>query len=146
MPLLQAKSPIHLDLVLVCRKSVLDAPPQRETEPVREAIKRAAGQTAELTASGIQVSLADAKVILMGQLLCETHRLHCLDEEESFLEHRERDVDSYVQEVITEKGEVLYKAPTSQQLVMFEEMAEYLVNKEVERTGDPLRGSPAAHL
>jgi putative DNA methylase len=144
MPLQQAKSPIHLDLVLVCRKSVLDTTPQRETEPIREAIKRAAGQASELIASGIQVSLADAKVILMGQLLCETHRLHCLDEEESFLEHRERDVDSYVQEVITEKGEFLYKAPASQQLVLFEQMAEYLANTEVERTGDPLRGSPAA--
>ena len=146
MPLQQAKSPIHLDLVLVCRKSVPDATLLRETEPIREAINRAAEQAYELTTNGIQVSLADAKVILMGQLLCETHRFQCLDEEESFLEHRQTDVDSYVQEVITEKGEVLYEAPTSQQLVLFEQMAEYMVTKEVERTGTPLGDSPSAHL
>ena len=146
MPLQQAKSPIHLDLVLVCRKSVPNAMLQWETEPIREAIKRAAEQASQLTMSGIRVSLADAKVILMGQLLCETHRLQCLNEEESFLEHRERDVDSYVQEVIAEKGEVLYETPASQQLVLFEQMAEYMTNKEVERTGAPLSGAPSAYL
>lgn len=146
MPLQQAKSPIHLDLVLVCRKSVPGATLQRESEPLRKAISRAAEQASELTASGIQVSLADAKVILMGQLLCETHRLQCLHEEESFLENMESDVDSYVQKVIVEKGEVLYEAPVSHQLVLFEQMAEYMANKEVERTGAPLRGTPSAHL
>lgn len=146
MPLQQAKSPIHLDLVLVCHKASPDTTFRRGAEPVREAINKAAGQASELTASGIQVSLADAKVILMGQLLCEAHRLQCLYEEEAFLENRESDVDSYVQEVIAEKGEVLHDVPVSHQLELFEQMAEYMVSKEVERTGAPLRGTPSAHF
>ncbi|MDP2953007.1 MAG: hypothetical protein Q8O76_06805, partial [Chloroflexota bacterium] len=85
-----------------------------------------------LKSAGIDVSLADAKVILMGQLLCEAHKLGCLDQEETFLEQREQDVDSYVADVLSSKGEVLYTATESRQLVLFEEMAAYLANKPMQ--------------
>lgn len=144
MPLQQANSPINFDLVLVCRKALSEVNNQREVDPISKAITTAAKQASELTASGIKVSLADAKVILMGQLLCETHQLHCLVEEETFLRHIEKDVDCYVGQVIAEKGECLYKASVSQQLSLFETMAKYLVNKEVERTSDSSLTFPAA--
>lgn len=131
MPLQQANSPINLDLILVCRKAITEAESHLVVDPISHAIEEAARQASELSSNGIQVSLADVKVILMGQLLCETHKLQCLYEEEQFLEKRENDVDYYVEKVIIEKGENLYKVSTSQQLMLFEKMAEYLISKKV---------------
>ena len=54
--------------------------------------------------------------------------MQCLDQEESFLEQREKDIDTYVKEVLVERGEVLYKTQAPKQLVLFEEMAEYLTH------------------
>jgi len=130
MPLQQANSPINLDLVLVCRKSITETGTHIVADPICAAIAAAARQASDLSASGIQVSLADAKVILMGQLLCETHGLQCLEEEETFLAQRENDVDCYVEQVIVEKGEFLYEASIPQQLMLFEKMGEYLINNE----------------
>jgi len=75
----------------------------------------------------------------MGQLLCEAHNFCCLDREETFLEQREKDVDSYVADVLSSKGEVLYTATESKQLMLFEEMATYLANKTLRRTQKSLR-------
>lgn len=145
MPLQQAKSPIHLDLILVCRKPSGSEPRAASGDSLLAAIETANTQVSMLRSAAIEVSLADAKVILMGQLLCEAHRLRCLDREERFLEQREQDVDSYVAEVLSSKGEVLYAATESKQLMLFEEMTTYLATKGDERTGDPLRGSSSAH-
>jgi hypothetical protein len=131
IPLQQAKSPIHLDLVLVCRKAATAASARQESAPLPTAVCRAAAQASALSEAGIAVSLSDAKVILMGQLLCQAHQKHCLDDEESFLAQREKDIDAYVEQVLVERGEVLYKAPSSEQLVLFEEMAEYLANNRL---------------
>ena len=89
-------------------------------DPLPKAISRSAAQASALAAANIAVSLSDAKVILMGQLLCETHKMHCLDEEEAFLKKRESDVDKYVEHILVERGEVLYKAAAAEQLVLFE--------------------------
>lgn len=128
VPLQQAKSPIHLDLVLVCRKASQDATQGQPTDALDIAVSHSAKQVSALSAAGIHVSLSDAKVILMGQLLCQAHTMRCLDAEESFLAQREKDVDAYVEVVLKERGEALYKAPTSEQMVLFEQMAEYMTN------------------
>lgn len=107
MPLQQAKSPIHLDLIFVCRKAAAVSSKQ-ETDPLPKAVYRASAQAAALAEAGIAVSLSDAKVILMGQLLCQTHQKRCLDDEETFLAQREKDIDEYVKQVLAERGEVLY--------------------------------------
>lgn len=125
----QAKSPIHLDLVLICRKAQCMPPEKSDIDPLPKAVSRSAAQASALTAANIAVSLSDAKVIFMGQLLCEAHKIHCLDEEEAFLKKRESDVDKYVEHILAERGEVLYKAPAAEQLVLFEQMAEYLANR-----------------
>jgi len=70
----------------------------------------------------------------MGQLLCAAHKMRCLDEEEAFLKKRESDVDEYVENILAERGEVLYKAPAAEQLVLFEQMAKYLTNHRSQRT------------
>jgi len=75
------------------------------------------------------VSLADAKVILMGRLLCEAHKMRNLELEKAFLERIENEIDQYVSQVISTKGEVLYAEAEPQQLVLFEEMEQYLAYK-----------------
>lgn len=131
IPLQQAKSPIHLDLILVCRKSSEANTRDATHDALHTAIMTANTQVSMLKTEGITVSLADAKVILMGQLLCEAHNFCCLDQEEVFLEQREQDVDSYVADVLAYKGEVLYTATESKQLMLFEEMATYLAKSHL---------------
>lgn len=139
MPLQQAKSPIHLDLILLCRKSSETNMRDTTHNALNTAIETANAQVSMLKSAGIAVSLADAKVILMGQLLCEAHHFCSLDREEAFLERREQDVDSYVADILSSKGEVLYTATESNQLRLFEEMATYLANKPLHRAEKSLR-------
>ena len=65
----------------------------------------------------------------MGRFLCAAHRLWDIDKEETFLADIERHIDDYVADVIKVQGEVLYTQDSSEQLVLFEEMANYLANR-----------------
>jgi putative DNA methylase len=132
MVLQQASSPIHLDLVLVCRKAQCVTSAKHDIDLLPRAVRCSAAQATALSEANIAVSLADAKVILMGQLLCESHRMQCLDEEEEFLKKRESDVDKYVEHVLAERGEILYRAGSSEQLALFEQITEYLANQGVQ--------------
>jgi putative DNA methylase len=125
VPLQQAKSPIHLDLILVCRKS-LDSSPAADTATLwRAAVEAAEQQTMQLREADIDVSLGDAKVVLMGHLLRQAHRLRSLDAEEAFLVQVAHNIDDYVAQVLATRGEVLYAPDEALQLALFEQMAEY---------------------
>jgi len=137
MPLQQAKSPIHLDLILVCRRDLGDNAGQPGDGALLSAIDLAEAQISSLKTVGIKVSLGDAKVILMGRFLCEAHRIRNLDLEEKFLKGLEQDIDTYVGQVISAKGEVLYSEAEPEQLMLFEEMGKYLANKRMQPTANP---------
>jgi putative DNA methylase len=128
MPLQQAKSPIHLDLILVCRRDSQIVKDSWDSE-VLSAINIAEKQIISLKSFGIKVSLGDAKVVLMGRFLCEAHRMKNLELEERFLGEIEKDIDRYVSRVISAKGEVLYTETKAEQLRLFEEMEKYLATK-----------------
>ena len=132
MPLQQATSPIHLDLILICRKDEQGKKNSRAKNPLHSAIERAQEQIAALKSVRIKVSLGDTKVILMGCFLREAHEMRSLDREERFLEELERNLDSYVAQVISSKGEVFYKAEEPEQLQLFEDMEKYLGNTGLE--------------
>jgi adenine-specific DNA methylase len=134
MPLHQSKSPIHLDLILVCRHDGLTAAGGSNHDTIHSALAIAETQISTLTRAGIKVSLGDAKVTLMGRLLCEVHKLRNLELEARFLAEIEQDIDSYVSQVIRARGEVLYEEPEPRQLMLFEEMGEYLANKRLRKT------------
>lgn len=134
MPLHQAKSPIHLDLILVCRRDGLTATDESSHGTIHSALATAETQISALTKAGIKVSLGDAKVIIMGRFLCEVHKLRNLELEARFLAEVEQDIDSYVGQVIRAKGEVLYEEPEPKQLMLFEAMGEYLASKRLQRT------------
>jgi len=66
-PKFQAKEPIQLDIILVCRKQMSITPRQRETIP--HAIDAANAKLARLEAAGFSLSRNDRKIVLYGQLL-----------------------------------------------------------------------------
>jgi hypothetical protein len=134
MPLRQAKSPIHLDLILVCRRHSGNQAGDSGTGAILTSLDVAAKQISSLRKARIKVSLGDAKVILMGRFLCEAHKMRNLQVEARFLEELEQDIDTYVSQVILSKGEVLYEVAEPVQLTLFEEMGEYLANRRLQRT------------
>ncbi|MCC5847878.1 MAG: hypothetical protein JJU29_07265 [Verrucomicrobia bacterium] len=136
MPLKQAKSPIHLDLILLCKKDHEVDEQHAIPANIQSATLQAQDQVSALKSNDIAVSLGDAKVILMGRLLCEAHRMMSLEDEERFLSDIEKNIDSYVADVIETKGEVLYKQNPSEQLVLFEKMANYLANNAIHSNRD----------
>ena len=135
VPLKQAKSPIHLDSILVCHKEDRGASRCVTRNDISSTLRTARDQVATLRSADIEVSLGDAKMILMGRFLCDLHRLHNLEKEEIFLSDIEENIDTYVADVINTRGEVLYTWKPSEQLELFEEMAEYLATKNVGRDG-----------
>lgn len=135
-PLQQAKSPIHLDLILVCRRGLGHTEAESEYDAVVSALHQAERQVSSLKGAGIQVSLGDAKVVLMGRFLCKAHKMKNLELEEGFLKQVENEIDQYVGQVISTKGEVLYAEAELEQLALFEEMAKYLANKRVQPTAN----------
>lgn len=135
IPLQQAKSPIHLDLILVCREDSPKKPGHRRTPDTSAAIDVAKRQVSALKGTGIRISIGDAKVILMGRLLCEAHRLKNLEAEETFLGDVEENIDSIASQVLAAHGEVMYDhpAPKPAQLMLFEEIEKSLIDKPVAR-------------
>ena len=130
MPLQQATSPIHLDLILVCHKAENRVANGR-VKSYQSVLDTAREQVSRLKSAGIKVSLGDAKVILMGCFLREAHTMGDLDREERFLDELEQRLDTYVAQLMSVKGEVLYEAKDSEQLRLFEDMETYLVKQEI---------------
>jgi len=65
-PKAQAKEPIQLDIILVCRKRSYLSPPPPSTE---EAIEAARKKMDRLHVAGFKLSRNDQKIVLFGQLL-----------------------------------------------------------------------------
>ncbi len=128
MPLRQAKSPIHLDLIVVCRRES-HCQTQHSGELIfGDIISAAKQQVDSLKRIGIRVSLGDAKVILMGRMLCEIHTMGNPVREEELLDSIEKDIDKFASQVILTEGEVLYERAASgpEQLTLFEKLENYL--------------------
>jgi hypothetical protein len=66
--------------------------------------------------------------------LCAVHKLRNLELEARFLTEIEQDIDRYVSQVIRSRGEVLYAEQEPEQLLLFEEMGEYLAHQRLQRT------------
>ena len=128
MPLRQAKSPIHLDLIMVCRRESNEKTRQNGEPIIVDVVNAAKRQVASLKEVGIRISLGDAKVILMGRLLCKIHNMKNPEMEEKLLDSIENDIDAFVSQVMLTEGEVLYDPAASQptQLTLFDKMETYL--------------------
>lgn len=130
MPLQQARSPIHLDLILVCRKELAARRPIDEAAVLQRALATATEQAAQLRNAAITLSLGDARMVLMGQMLCAAHELRCLAAEEAFLERVAVDIEQCAAHVLTGREEVAYDhAQAPQQLALFEALTAYLTRQ-----------------
>jgi len=132
VPLKQAKSPIHLDLIVICKKESQSNSLQRGQLDIAEVVSSARRQVTSLREAGIKVSLGDAKVIFMGGLFCAIHGLRDIDLENELLSGIEDGIDSFVNQIMLKKGEVLYDQPAfgPAQLTLFEEMETYLMKNK----------------
>ncbi|MEX2176621.1 MAG: DNA methyltransferase [Pirellulaceae bacterium] len=66
-PKSQAKEPIQLDMILICRKQGA-SPPHPANSP-RQAIERASAKLARLAEAGFALSRNDRRIVIIGQLL-----------------------------------------------------------------------------
>ncbi|QTA90534.1 DUF1156 domain-containing protein [Desulfonema magnum] len=101
IPIQQAKIPIHLDLILVCGKSdssgkIVDY----DTKHIlRKSVKKAKGQITELNKWGINTSSGDAKVAVMGRVLCELSQMADMEKEVKVLPDLENEVSLFVSDL-----------------------------------------------
>jgi hypothetical protein len=119
VPIQQSKSPVHFDLILVCRKIpsaivTADEDPQRaEGSALKEAkghegipMLACLGETKtaaqELQQGGIKVSLGDIKVILMGSILSRLATLGDLSREIATISELEEEVDALARQIQAE--------------------------------------------
>ena len=71
-PKSQAKEPIQLDVIIVCRKSASDLRPTAKVKVAfANALNRASGKLARLRLTGFQLSRNDQRVTLISQFLAE---------------------------------------------------------------------------
>lgn len=129
MPLRQAKTPIHVDLVIVCKKQKTSRSNLIEESIVENALGSASRQIREL-ADYIDISLGDAKVALMGRLLCELSLVGVLNRELSFLTQSESRIDQLLEKIVNGNKRAGYTLNSQTvQLNLFERAGEYLTDK-----------------
>lgn len=122
-PLQQAKTPIHLDLILVCRKSENKESSTLKVEEIRQqSLKKTKNQINELSQAGIAISLGDAKVSFMGRLLCHLSQMNNLAQELKILTQMEAESDEILSELLqASESSKAYKIEREiEQLTLFE--------------------------
>lgn len=135
IPLRQAKSPIHLDLILVCREEFHKEEFDKDVA-VSCVLSESKNQINSLKKNNIDVSLGDTKVTLMGRVLCEVHKINNHVKEENFLREIESNIDSFVSDLLSTEDEEIYGSEPhiSAQMALFEEIEEYLQNDSAVKT------------
>lgn len=79
LPIQQAKVPIHLDLIIVCRKE--GCKPNDHTADRKRVFRDSQKQASELIDANIRISKGDMKVIYLGRVMKEISRLHDIEKE-----------------------------------------------------------------
>lgn len=100
MPLQQAKTPIHVDLIVVCKKKKTRKLNLAKQNIIDNALLVASDQLKELV-EYVDISLGDAKVAFMGRLLCELSRIGEVGRELSFLTQAEDKIDELLKGMLS---------------------------------------------
>jgi len=132
MPIQQAKTPIHLDIIFVCKKENDVKHMRANKDIVHTSAEAAKSQIADLIKSGIQISARDSMVAFMGRLLCELSRIGNTKKELDLLSNIEKESNEFISELLITKAAPdneyeLLKEPV--QLTLFETMEKYLDKK-----------------
>lgn len=106
MPKLQAKEPIDLDIILVCRTRT-DSPDADGTRGVlREASAVAERQIRRLRIAGRRLSRNDVRVVVMSQLLRRISGLHSADEASASPDALDGDIEALIDRLAEGDGAV----------------------------------------
>ncbi|MBN2272437.1 MAG: hypothetical protein JXN61_17630 [Sedimentisphaerales bacterium] len=79
VPIRQAKVPIHLDLIIACRKE--GCKPNDPVFDLKRIFPDSQKQASELIDANIRISAGDMKVIYLGRVMTEMSRLHDTEKE-----------------------------------------------------------------
>ncbi len=132
MPIQQAKTPIHFDLILVCKKDNDVKLKSTSKNIVHTSAETAKSQIADLLKSGIKVSTGDSKMAFMGRLLCELSCTGNIKKELGLLSNIEKESNEFISELLITKTvpDNEYELPKEPvQLTLFETMEKYLDKK-----------------
>ncbi len=136
MPLQQANTPIHVDLIITCKKYTSKKENIDEKTIIERAVLEATKQINELS-NFINVSIGDVKVALMGRLLCNLSMFGELERELMFLRNSESIINDLITKILKENKSIPYKQSDHHvQLRLFEKAAEYLANKTLHTDGN----------
>ena len=97
MPKFQAKEPIDLDIILVCRKRAGLARRQWNGNLWTAVVPTASEQAMRLRDRGRKLSRSDIRIIVMAQLIRQLSRLASLDAALSHLESSEPEVEAVIE-------------------------------------------------
>jgi adenine-specific DNA methylase len=95
-PKQQAKEPIDLDIILVCRKRADTT--QQAAWDIPNAVKRAGTQISRLRIADRKLSRNDVRVVLMGQVLREISGAPSIEFAEATLSEVSRNLEGYIDE------------------------------------------------
>ncbi len=127
MSIQQAKIPINIDLILVCRKSGREKSILSYNDITQQALHKAKNRISELVENKIKISDGDIKMILMGHLLCELSCLNNLEDELKHLQEIENQIVHYIKLQKISKPKVKYEIESKpEQLMFFESFEKYI--------------------
>ena len=96
MPKHQAREPIDLDVIIVCRKHAQLTPDSRDGD-LWETIRPVAGEQVErMRASGRRLSRNDVRVIVMAQLLRQLSISHTMEAALTLLDGADSDIEAFI--------------------------------------------------
>lgn len=99
VPKRQAREPIDLDIILVCRKRT-GLTPHRWNGDLRGSVQpRAAMQAQRFCARGRKLSRNDVRVIVMAQLIRQLSHSHTMDEAIDLLDAAEDDIEETIRSI-----------------------------------------------
>ena len=97
MPKLQAKEPIDLDIILVCRKRTCLSPHQWNGDLWGTILPIISDRVERLSERGRKLSRNDVRIIVMGQLIRQLSRLRTFGEAQSLLDTSEPEIEAAIQ-------------------------------------------------
>ena len=99
MPKLQAREPIDLDIVLVCRKRTSLAKYKWNGDLWGTIVPKATGQVVRFREAGRKLSRNDVRIIVMAQLIRQLSRTHTLESALALLEASDQEIESTIENI-----------------------------------------------
>lgn len=103
MPKLQAKEPINLDIVVVCRKRGYVQPIDHDEVPWEDVERLSRNQISRFRCSGRKLSRNDVRIIVMGQLLKSLSSHSSFDMSYDMLINADHDIEKLIEKLHEKK-------------------------------------------